>query len=186
MRFLVRFAPPEALHGGLLGPIRSVARSVRVEARNPKWTSYGALELDIFCPTRADLDLFLAAASPIANPEFITDLNRAPEHLTDKQIFARARALFDSERYWECHEVLEGLWRQKQGEEKRFLQGVILVCAAFVHHQKREESVALEVLSRAARQLDFPSREYGGIDILRINQDVRQIQETRRFSNFII
>jgi hypothetical protein len=186
MRFLVRFVPLEALHVGLLGPMRSIARSVGVEPRNPKWTSYGALELDIFCPTRADLDLFLAAASPIAKPEFVTDLNRAPEHLTDKQILARARELFDSERYWECHEVLEGLWRQKQGEEKRFLQGVILVCAAFVHHQKREESVALSVLERAARQLDFPSGECGGIDVLRIDQEVRQMLETRKFSNFTI
>jgi hypothetical protein len=63
---------------------------------------------------------------------------------------------------------------------------VILVCAAFVHHQKREDSVALSVLERAARQLDFPSREYDGVDVLRINWEVRQILETRKFSNFTI
>jgi hypothetical protein len=186
MRFLVRFVPPEALQGGLLTSLRRVAGSLGVELRNPKWTSYDALELDIFCRTRADLDVFLVATSPIAKPEFVTDLNRAPEHLTDKQILAKARGLFSAERYWECHEVLEGLWRQKQGDEKRFLQGVILVCAAFVHHQKGQESVGLGILSRAARQLDLPFETYGGIDVPRLEQQVKRILDQRRFLNFSI
>jgi hypothetical protein len=186
MRFLVRLVPQEALRDGLLGAVRSVARLVGVEPRNPKWTSYGALELDIFCPTRGDLDVFLAAVGPIAKPEFVTDLNRAPEHSTDKQILANARGLFNSERYWECHEVLEGLWRQKQGEEKRFLQGVILVCAAFVHHQKGEETVGLGVLGRAARQLDFPQDVYGGIDVARLKQHVLRMLGQRKFLSISI
>lgn len=184
MRFLARFVPLEALQGGLLSPLRSVAGSLGVELRNPKWTSYGALELDIFCPTRADLDVFLAATCPIAKPEFVTDLNRAPEHLTDNQILARARGLFSAERYWECHEVLEGLWRQKQGDEKRFLQGVILVCAAFVHHQKGQESVGLGILSRAARQLNLPFETYEGIDVPRLEREVQRMLDQRTFLIF--
>jgi hypothetical protein len=92
--------------------------------------------------------------------------------------------MFNSERYWECHEVLEGLWRQKKGEEKRLLQGMILVCAAFVHHQKGEEDVALGVMRRAADQLEYSSESYGGFDVLGMKRNVQDLLKARRLSVF--
>ena len=184
MRFLVRLAPFEPPRDDFLASVRTTAKSIGVEARNPKWTSYGALEVDIFCPTKADLETFLATAEPLAKLEFVTDLSKAPEHMTDSEILSRARGLFNVERYWECHEVLEGLWRQKQGEEKRLLQGIILVCAAFVHHQKGEEKVALGVLARGMNQLDFPRADYWGFDILKVKEEVQHILKLRRFTSF--
>ena len=166
--------------------MKALARSVGVEARNAKWTSYGALELDIFCPTAADFETFLAAARPITRTEFVTDLNRAPEHLTDDEIVARARRLFNAERYWECHEVLEGLWRQKQGGEKRVLQGMILVCAAFVHHQKGEEEVALSVLRRGAKMLESPPNDTGVLNMSMIRNKTLRVLETGKMAGFRI
>jgi hypothetical protein len=176
----------ESPRSSYLSSIRTLARSVGAEARNPKWTSYGALELDIFSPTAADFETFLAAAKPIAKTEFVTDLNRAPEYLTDEEILSKARRLFNAERYWECHEVLEGLWRQKQGEEKRVLQGIILVCAAYVHHQKAEEGVALGVLGRGARMLELPTKEYGSINLSTIRNKIRRMLETGTISDLRI
>lgn len=184
MRFLVRLASSEVPQRSLLATVRALARSVGVESRNPKWTSYGALELDIFSPTRADFDVFLSIVGPLVKMEFARDLNAAPPHRSDEGLFLEARECFNAERYWECHEVLEGLWRLKQGEEKRFLQGVILVCAAFVHHQKGEEEVAFGVLSRGAKQLEFSAPEYGGFGVARLRQNVQEMLEKRRFSNF--
>ncbi len=186
MRFLVRLRAVGADPSSLLPSVRTLAKSFGVEPRNPKWTSYGALELDFFCRSRADLDVFLAAAGPLAEPEFVTDLSRAPEHLSDERLLSKARALFNAERYWECHEVLEGLWRRKEGEEKSLLQGIILVCAAFVHHQKGEEEVALGVLARGANQLDPSRSEYGGFDLSKLRGNVRRVLSSRRFSNFRI
>jgi hypothetical protein len=161
-----------------------MARSVGAEVRNPKRTSYGALEIDVFCPSRGDFDLFLSAVGPLAEIQFIRDLNLAPPHKTDAEILSEARALFNEERYWECHEVLEGLWRQKQGDEKRFLQGLILVCAAFVHHQKGEGAVALGVMKRALPQLEFPSRSLGGFDAVAVKENAQRILQSGRFSEF--
>ena len=169
---------------GFLTTVKALAKSVGVEARNPKWTSYGALELDIFCPTRADLEVFLAAASPMASTEFVTDLGKAPAHMTHEEVLSGAKDLFNAERYWECHEVLEGLWRQKNGEEKRLLQGIILVCAAFVHHQKGEDAVALGVLRRGATQLEFHGGEYGALDILRLKDHVQRALTSGHISVF--
>ena len=184
MRFLIRLTPKSSARNAFLQTTRALARSVGVEARNPKWTSNGSLELDIFCPSRADFELFMAAVAPVAGVEFTTDLNRAPEHVTDETITSRARDLFNAERYWECHEILEGLWRQKKGEEKLLLQGIILVCAAFVHHQKGEDGVALGVLERGAKQLEFPLETYGGFNIPLLRDDVRGILGARAFTPF--
>lgn len=168
----------------LLATVRTVSKTLGVSPRNPKWTSYGALELDIFSPSRADFELFVAAVRPIAEIEFTKDLNLVPLHKAEHWLFDEARRLFNDERYWECHEVLEGVWRTKQREEKRLIQGIILVCAAFVHHQKGEEAVALGVLGRAVKQLEFPEPEYGGFDVDELRRNVVEIIQTREFSNF--
>jgi uncharacterized protein len=184
LRFLARFVTPEIERTALLASAKSLAKPLGVEVKNPKWTSYGALEVDLFSPSKADLDIFLSVMGPLAELEFIHDLSVAPVHKTEAELFSEARALFNEERYWECHEVLEGLWRQKQGDERRFLQGLILVCAAFVHHQKGEGKVALGVLERASRQLDFPAAAYGGFAVAAMKENAAGILATKRFKDF--
>ena len=136
MRYLIRMVSFDDLKGRLLPSVRTLAGSVGVVVRSPKWTSYGALEIDVFAPSKADLDTFLAAVEPLGTLEFARDLNVAPSHRSCKQLFSEARVYFNSERYWECHEALEAAWRLLSGEEKLYVQGLILVCAALVHHQK--------------------------------------------------
>ncbi len=184
MRFLVRFATSSLPKDKMLATIRALGRSMGADARNPKWTSYGALELDIFSPAEADFGLFLSVLSPLFKTEFVHDLNKAPGYEPESKLFTESRDYFNSERYWECHEVLESVWRVKQGDEKRILQGIILVCAAFVHHQKGEEEVALSVLGRAAKQLDFISPNYAGIDLSSLRANVGKALERKQFSNF--
>ena len=186
MRYLVRFGPTVLGRAELLQSIRSIASTVGANAQNPKWTSYGALEIDVFAPSRADFELFLAAVEPLASLDFSRDLNTAPPHLSDEELFLEARNYFNSERYWECHEVLEGAWRQMQGAEKRYVQGIILVCAAFVHHQKGEGAVALSVLKRASKQLDLGEETYHGIDVTALKLKVEQMISAGAFEVFRI
>jgi|SRR5208337_895191 len=186
MRYLIRVVQRDGLGDRFLSSIKAVAKSVGVDARNPKWTSYGALELDIFAPSRADIDTFLAAAEPLGSLEFLRDLNVAPQHRTEEELFSEARRYFNSERYWECHEVLEGAWRLMSGEEKLYVQGIILVCAAFVHHQKGEDEVALSVLRRALRLLDFGAPRYHGIGVNSLRRRADSIISSGRFETFRI
>ena len=183
MRFLARVLATKVPRADLLQTVRTVARTLGLDPRNPKWTSYGALELDIFAPTRADFDLFVSAVEPLVRFEFARDLNVAPRHRGDDETFAEARGLFNSERYWECHEVLEGVWRTRQGEEKRLLQGMILVCAAFVHHQKGNDAVALGVLRRSA-QLLGSGRRYAGVDLPVFRRHVRRMLDAGELAGF--
>jgi hypothetical protein len=186
MRYLIRMAQRNGPRDGLLSSIKAVAKSVGVDARNPKWTSYGALELDVFAPSKASMDTFLAAVEPLGRFEFWRDLNVAPQYETEEELFSEARCYFNSERYWECHEVLEGAWRLKSGEEKRYLQGIILVCAAFVHHQKGKDEVALSVLRRAVKQLDFGAPRYNAIDVNSLRRRAERMISSGRFETFRI
>jgi hypothetical protein len=155
-----------------------------LEVRNPKWTSYGALEVDVFAKSKPDFDLFLAALEPLATLEFSRDLNVAPPHKSKEALVAEARDYFNSERYWEAHEVLEGIWRNAGGSEKSLLQGLILVCAAFVHHQKDEDQVALGVLRRAIKQLAHDQPSYNGIDVRRVAGETESILGSKLFRIF--
>jgi hypothetical protein len=184
MRFLIRLRETSLPGERLLTAVRAIAKPLGVSPRNPKWTSYGALELDIFTPSRPDFELFLSAVRPIAEIEFTKDLNLPPLHRPEPRILDEARRLFNDERYWECHEVLEGIWRTKQGEEKSLLQGIILVCAAFVHHQKGEEAVALGVLGRAVKQLEYSAPDYGGFKVDELRRSVEEVIKSREFFNF--
>jgi hypothetical protein len=186
VRYLIRIVPPSNQEGDFLAAVKSVARATGVEVKNPKWTSYGALELDVFALTKADFETFAAVAEPLGTLEFARDLNKPPKHMAEEELFGEARNQFNAERYWECHETLEGAWRNMSGEEKSYVQGVILVCAAFVHVQKGEEEVALGVLKRALKQLDSGSPSYHGIDTRSLKRNAERILTTGRFVTFRI
>jgi hypothetical protein len=158
----------------LLSVVRSIGSILGVQVRNPKWTTYGSLEVDLFAASKSDVSLFLAAILPLCKIEFSKDLSKAPQHRPSEETVLEAKTLFNAERYWECHEVLEGLWRTAKGEDRLFLQGIILVCAAFVHHQKAEDQIALGILERAERQLSSGARGYCSLESSGILREVRK------------
>ena len=184
MRFLVRMAPASS-GATFLAAAKSIASSLGVQLRSPKWTTYGALEVDLFAQSRGDFELCMAALRPLCKVEFARYLGEAPVYRSPAEAVREARALFNSERYWESHEVLEGLWRTLEGEDKLYVQGVILVCAAFVHHQKGEDPVALGVLRRAEQQLAGSGSGYGGIE-QSILMRVRRVLRSGSFEPFKI
>jgi uncharacterized protein len=165
MRFLVRLVPKQGDGESFLRTVRTISRQLGMRAVNPKWTSYGALELDVFANSQRDIELLAATLEPLANPEFIRNLSEPRDFMPKDKLIELAREYFNAERYWECHEELESIWRVSEGGEKRLLQGLILVCASLVHHQKDELDVAVSISGRALRLLPDEQRDYFGIDI---------------------
>ena len=80
----------------------------------------------------------LEASAPLASYEEILE-----RHMEKDSAIARAVQLFNDERYWEAHEVLEYLWKNATGVEREILNGIILVAAAFVHDEKGEPDVCI-------------------------------------------
>ncbi|MGB9002715.1 MAG: DUF309 domain-containing protein, partial [Nitrosotalea sp.] len=85
--------------------------------------------------------------------ESIGGLDHA-RHLVEEEIekdeaLESGKFYFNSERFWECHEVLEGVWKKTYEGEKDLVQGIILAAAAFVHYQKYENEICLSIMNRA-------------------------------------
>lgn len=93
---------------------------------------------------------------------------------------------FNNERFWECHEVLEGVWKNCFEGEKDLVQGIILVAAALVHFQKAEEAICLSILSRALEKLAKSSGTYHDIDVDKLRSQVAQIKNSGKISIFSI
>jgi uncharacterized protein len=185
MRFLVRLIPQGGDRAALLSTVRSIAANLGGSAVNPKWTSYGALEIDIFAPSRQDFEVVMAAIAPLVQGvEFAKDLQEAPPFLPKEKAIDEAVTLFNAERFWEAHEVLESLWRVAEGTEKKLLQGLILVCAAFVHYQKDESKVALGVARRALPLLAWTDPTYYAIDVVNVRERVARMAEDGTLSLF--
>ncbi len=122
------------------------------------------IELDVSVAPSM-LDALLKGLEEIAPLLSYTEITE--RHMDMKERMAYARELFNAERYWEAHEVLEGAWKSSKGDEKELIQGIILVCAALVHAQKAEYDICLSMLGRALQKLQGKELYYNyyGIDI---------------------
>lgn len=83
--------------------------------------------------------------------------------------FAHGLSHFNSRRFFEAHEAWEEIWLKSHGAERRRLQGIIQIAAAF-HHHSRENLAGTESLLRAGllKIEDAPSGHWGlQIDELR-------------------
>ena len=152
--------------------MKGIAKNVGARVTHPRWTSYGALEIDVFAPSAGDFELLVLVVEPLAKAEFTRDLDVAPRFSSKEKIIEEAVRYFNSERYWECHETLEAVWRPAKGKEKLLLQAIILICAALVHEQRAEGDVALGIYKRALPQISWEEDSYYGIDVPLLRKQV--------------
>ena len=85
----------------------------------------------------------------------ITQRYVSPVFLFMDPRFQKFIELFNEEKFFEAHEVLELLWREIEGPEKKFYQGLIQIAAVFVHLQKDNREGAKQLYQKAFQNL-FP------------------------------
>ncbi|MDP8888492.1 MAG: DUF309 domain-containing protein [Thermoproteota archaeon] len=143
------------------------------------------IEFDTSISEGIDVKTIIArieSIAPLAGYEEIVE-----RHLEKDKAIARAVQLFNDERYWEAHEVLEYLWKNATGIEREILNGIILVAAAFVHDEKDESGVCISILRRARKKLDPASgKNYHGINTNRIADIISEIINTGKIHRFTI
>ena len=93
---------------------------------------------------------------------------------------------FNNERFWECHEILEGVWKNCSGNEKFLVQGLILVAAGLVHYQKDEDEICISIFNRALEKLKNSSGQYHDIDIDKIKKTIHEMINSKTVSSFMI
>ena len=107
--------------------------------------------------------------------------NKDPKR-TDSSALAEFSCLFNQEKFFEAHEVLEIAWRNEKGKTTKagqnqwacFYQGLIQIAAAFVHIQRQNLGGAEKLLDSAYRYLETLPPVYGGIDIRTLMAETRQ------------
>jgi|BEDMetMinimDraft_2_1075160.scaffolds.fasta_scaffold00139_17 hypothetical protein len=107
------------------------------------------LELDIFSESIID-DIFKIKLITDLNLKEVVNLSE-PRTGNPLDIYPK---LFEEGRYWECHEVIEPVWREeKDVEKKEILRGLILLATAFVKWQKGQIDVSKSMIDMAFERL---------------------------------
>jgi predicted metal-dependent hydrolase len=81
-------------------------------------------------------------------------------------LFERGLELFNSARFFECHEVWEELWRPEHGHARLFLQALIHFAVAFHHCQCGNQSGAERQLVKGLKKLAGFLPSFHAIDAL--------------------
>ena len=158
----------------LIYGITAVIRDCRVSSK--------FIELDISVH-KNNLELLLEKLSSIGqngDSRLIIE-----EEIEKEQLVNDGISYFNNERFWECHEALEGAWKQSKGEEKELIQGLILVAAALVHYQKAEDDICLSVFGRALEKLHDKSGQYYKINVDDVKQKVIEMLDKKEIFTFI-
>lgn len=81
--------------------------------------------------------------------------------------------LFNEEEFFDCHEVLEELWSEAAGEEKKFLQGLIQAAVALFHFGNENLGGARKLYESARKNLEPYRPVYMGLDVDQFLEEFR-------------
>ena len=141
------------------------------------------VELDTSVP-ESNLDELidkLSSIGPLAHAKHVVE-----EIFEKEDAISEGISYFNNERFWECHEILEGVWKNCDGDEKFLVQGLILVAAGLVHYQKDEDEICISIFNRALTKLENASGQYHDIDIDKIKKTVSEMISSKDVSSFLI
>ena len=94
--------------------------------------------------------------------------------VVDSAKFQHGIELFNAGSFFDAHEVLEDVWREAHGEEKKFLQAVIQAAVGLHHHSTGNIAGARSLLARASRKLaDYPGA-YCGIALEGLRRELKE------------
>ena len=176
-----KYVPKDA--SSILSLSRSTLQEDNIIIRDVRVASQ-FLELDISIKALSDKNKISSNLSKIAP---VLEIDRIVEKEFDKkEAVALARQLFNNEKYWKTHEVLEAVWKITVGEERDLLNGIILVAAALVHYQKGELAICISIMKRALVKLDKSYGKYYDIDIESLKRRVTDMVNSNTVSNIKI
>jgi uncharacterized protein len=93
--------------------------------------------------------------------------------------------LFNSQEFFEAHEVLEQLWLRTEGEDKNFYKGLIQCAVALAHLQRGNRKGGNKVCFTGCAYLDDYDPDYLGFPAESLVQQMRNFfqQETPDLNN---
>ena len=90
----------------------------------------------------------------------------------------RGIELFNAGEFYECHEVLEDIWRPSLGAERFFLQALIHFAVGFYHHQQGNRIGAELQLRKALSKLAGYLPAFQGVNTAKLYREGQAALET--------
>ena len=188
-----RFMERYIIHLKNNGYVSKDARKLDEQTRKLTSSINCSIQLVRIARKFVELDLFVAEKNRdelIKKLEPIGSLDNI-KHVTEEEIIKEEGIkdgifYFNNERFWECHEAFEGVWKKCSGREKTTVQGIILLAVAFGHAQRNENSTAVRMLKRVLEKIEGSLPEYHSIDIERIRKKSIQMQKENALTLFQI
>jgi len=112
----------------------------------------------------------------------LEELNEVTDFISREDAVMSSVFLFNMERYWKSHEVLEGVWKDSKGQTKNLLNGLILVDAAYVHFQKGENAIFFSILNRSLEKFKVYPEYFYDIDMEFLLKDINKMIRTKNVS----
>ena len=112
----------------------------------------------------------------------LEELNEVTDSISPEDAVLSAVFLFNMERYWKSHEVLESVWKNSKGQTKNLLNGLILVDAAYVHLQKGENTIFFSILNRSLEKFKDYSEYFYDINMEILLKDINKMIQTEKAS----
>lgn len=96
------------------------------------------------------------------------------DSLERDRLYQEGLKAFNSNRFFEAHEHWEDVWRETLDPDKRFLQGLIQVAAAFHHYSRANLLGTRKLLQAGLLKLDDFPEVHGGLEIELLRRAVRE------------
>lgn len=119
-----KFKPEDARE--ILKKARNLAVDSNVILRDVR-VATDFLEIDVSIPDDAVLPEILSSLGQIGR--VIEYQQIEDKYMEKKDSIDYARILFNSQKYWRAHEVLEAIWKRSEDAEKQILNAIILISA---------------------------------------------------------
>lgn len=174
------YVPKDA--SDLLHQSRELSSGMNVTIRDTRVSSK-FLEFDVSIK-KENLDELLTKMKPIGELDHAKHV--VEEEISKENAIRDGISYFNDERFWECHEVFEGVWKKCYEGEKDLVQGIILVAAALVHYQKNENQICISILNRALDKLANASGIYHNLDVDELRNKINEIITSGKIMTFLI
>lgn len=187
-RYLVRLVKSPAYTPGDVQLISDRVRKIlgAKDAASHFRVSSKAIEFNLFATSNGQLEeRRILLESKFSKIIELKQLDTVPIPKTMGEAVRGGVKLFNEERFWECHEVLEQAWHPAKGRERDAIQGLILTAAAFVHFQKGEDEICLSILKRALARIGW-EQTFLEVDLERVRMKIKTILDTGLIVSFKI
>lgn len=105
---------------------------------------------------------------------FLRDLHRRRSQKGLPGVLQQAALLWRHHLFFEFHEILEDVWMDWRGPERRFLQGLIQLGVAFYHVQKNNYRGAMSMFRNGAVKVAPHVPRYCGVELKTLLEEIEK------------